>query len=70
MTKSSHEAELIAASDGGSKVIWCHHFLAGQGYSMESTVIAQDNQATIARILKGRSIASCSHSQLLAASRS
>ena len=53
VTKSSHEAELIAASDGGSKVIWCRRFLKGQGYAIQSTSVAQDNQATISTIVKG-----------------
>jgi hypothetical protein len=53
VTKSSHEAELVAASDGGSKAIWCRRFLEGQGYVMPPTLVGQDNMATIASLLKG-----------------
>jgi hypothetical protein len=54
VTKSSHEAELVALSDGGSQVIWSRAFLIAQGYDMPAAIIYQDNQGTIASIMKGR----------------
>jgi hypothetical protein len=54
VTKSSHEAELVALSDGGSQVIWSRNFLIAQGYDLPATEIYQDNQATITSIKKGK----------------
>ena len=54
VTKSSHEAELVALSDGGSQVIWSRNFLIAQGYELPATVIYQDNQATITSIKRGK----------------
>ena len=54
VTKSSHEAELVALSDGGSQVIWSRNFLIAQGYDLPATEIFQDNQATITSIKKGK----------------
>jgi hypothetical protein len=56
-TKSSTEAELVAASDHYSQVIWCSEFFRAQGYSVQTPVLAQDNMSTIALINKGRSTA-------------
>ena len=53
VTKSSHEAELVAASDGGSQVLWARSFLVHQGYNPKPAVIMQDNMATISSLNKG-----------------
>jgi hypothetical protein len=53
VTKSSHEAELVAASDGGSQVLWTRSFLVHQGYDPKPAVIMQDNMATISSLNKG-----------------
>ena len=54
MSKSSHEAELNALSDGGSPVIWSRSFLISLGYRVGAAIIHQDNQATIRSINNGR----------------
>lgn len=53
VSKSSHEAELVAASDGGSQVIWTRSFLISQGYDVGAATIMQDNMATISSLNKG-----------------
>jgi hypothetical protein len=60
VTKSSHEAELVSASDGGSQVIWSRDFVIGQGYDLPPTVIYQDNMGTIASIKKGKAASTAS----------
>jgi hypothetical protein len=52
VTKSSAEAELVAASDELSQVIWLREFLIGQGYTPKYTYLYQDNKSTIAMINK------------------
>ena len=54
MTKSSTEAELVAASDGGTQVIWSREFLLAQGENIEESTIYQDNMSTIALLEKGK----------------
>jgi hypothetical protein len=54
VTKSSSEAELVAASDEISQVIWLREFLIGQGYQPKQTILYQDNRSTIAMISRGR----------------
>lgn len=46
-TKSSTEAELIAASDMVPQQIWTRNFLIGQGYDIDRSVLFQDNQFAI-----------------------
>ena len=53
MTKSSHEAELVSLSDGGSQVIWSRNFVIAQGYDLPPVRIGQDNQAVIHSIQRG-----------------
>ena len=53
MTKSSHEAELVSLSDGGSQVIWSRNFVIAQGYDLPPVKIGQDNQAVIHSIQRG-----------------
>ena len=53
VSKSSHEAELVATSDGGSQVIWTRSFLISQGYDVGPATIMQDNMATISSLTKG-----------------
>ena len=53
-SKSSTEAELIAASDGCGQVLWTKNFVAEQGYKIIDAVIYQDNKSTITLIKSGK----------------
>jgi len=55
VTKSSTEAELVAASDGLSEVIWTRDFLIAQGYKVPPARIFQDNKSTISLLERGYS---------------
>ncbi len=46
-TKSSTEAELVAASNYLPQSIWTHMFLEKQGYNIMEQVIYQDNESTM-----------------------
>lgn len=46
-TRSSTEAELVAANDVMGQLLWTQHFLKGQGYSSTQTRLYQDNQSAI-----------------------
>jgi hypothetical protein len=54
-TKSSTEAELVAAADVCSQVIWTRDFLLEQGYKVGPASIMQDNTSTIHLISNGSS---------------
>ena len=54
VSKSSHEAELVALSDGAGQVLWSREFLIAQGYNMQPATIKQDNKSTIQTAEKGR----------------
>jgi hypothetical protein len=53
-TKSSAECELVAATDGGTHMIWTREFLIDQGYPRMKCVLHQDNEATIFLLKHGR----------------
>jgi hypothetical protein len=55
VSKSSTEAELIAASDELSPAVWVRNFLIAQGHDVGPVNLFQDNLSTIALIHKGRS---------------
>ena len=46
-TKSSTEAELIAASDMTNQILWTKYFLEEQGFKIEENYLYQDNQSAI-----------------------
>jgi hypothetical protein len=46
-TRSSTEAELIAADDIIGHVLWTRLFLEAQGYAVKDNVVFQDNQSAI-----------------------
>ena len=46
-TKSSAEAELVAASDEVSEIIDTREFLISQGYKEKPAILHQDNQSAI-----------------------
>jgi hypothetical protein len=55
VTKSSTEAELVAASDHASEALASREFLIAQGIVVDPAVIFQDNQSTMAMIHNGAS---------------
>ena len=55
VTKSSTEAELVAASDFASEAIFSGDFLVAQGEVISPAIIHQDNMSTIAMIKNGMS---------------
>ena len=46
-TKSSTEAELVAASDMSGQILWTKEFLAHQGYQVKRNILYQDNKSAI-----------------------
>jgi hypothetical protein len=55
-TRSSTEAELVAADDAAGPMLWTQRFLAGQGYESE-TILFQDNKSTMLLEQNGRASA-------------
>jgi hypothetical protein len=55
MTKSSTEAELVGLSDRVPQTIWVRDFMQSQGYALGPAKVFQDNQSTMALVVKGRS---------------
>jgi hypothetical protein len=55
VTKSSTEAELVAASDFASGGLDFNNFMMAQGYQVEPVMIEQDNKSCITMLEKGRS---------------
>ena len=54
-TRSSTEAELVAADDFIGKLLWMQRFLKAQGYSLRKNILLQDNKSAILLETKGRS---------------
>ena len=46
-TKSSTEAELIAASNMSGQILWTLYFLKALGYEIQNNIIYQDNKSAI-----------------------
>ena len=46
-TRSSTEAELVAADDAMTQILWTKHFMRAQGYKVKENMLLQDNQSTI-----------------------
>jgi len=53
-TRSSTEAELVAAADASTLIFWMQQFLEAQGYAVERNILYQDNKATILLETNGR----------------
>ena len=53
MTKSSTEAELVAASDESSALIGVRNFVRAQGLELGPVILYQDNKSTMSVIRKG-----------------
>ena len=54
-TKSSTEAEFVAASDLCSQVLWTRDFIIEQGYAVGPAVLHQDNQSAVKLMENGTS---------------
>ena len=46
-TKSSTEAELVAADDVSGQIIWTRYFLEAQGFGIKDNILYQDNQSAM-----------------------
>jgi len=46
-TRSSTEAELVAADDASTLILWTQIFLEAQGYHVKRNILFQDNKSTI-----------------------
>jgi hypothetical protein len=57
-TRSSTEAELVAADEVAGTMIWAKLFLQAQGYSVSENVLYQDNRSAILLEKIGRKSAS------------
>jgi hypothetical protein len=55
VTKSSTEAEMVAASDEMSHTLHYQEFLREQGYDVERAIVYQDNKSCMTLLEKGRS---------------
>lgn len=54
VTKSSTEAEVVAASDMATDILNAQSFLMNQGYKMRVPILLQDNQSAIRLLENGR----------------
>ena len=57
-TRSSTEAELIAASDRMPQIVWTRYFLEEQGYGINDNILYQDNQSAMLLEKNGRASSS------------
>ena len=46
-TRSSTETEVVSVDDAMPKILWTRYFMDAQGYSMEPSVLFQDNQSAM-----------------------
>ena len=53
-TKSSTEAELVAADDIMPQLLWTRYFLEAQGYDIKENILYQDNQSAMLLEKNGR----------------
>ena len=53
-TKSSTESELVGASDSVPQIVWTNYFLTSQGYSVNDTILYQDNTSAISMETNGK----------------
>ena len=53
-TRSSTEAELVAASDALSQILWTRYFIEDQGDYLDDAVLYQDNKSAILLEKNGR----------------
>ena len=53
-TRSSTEAELVAADDAATMILWTQAFMEGQGYRLDQNILYQDNKSAILLETNGR----------------
>jgi hypothetical protein len=53
-TRSSTEAELVAADDMATPILWTRLFMEAQGYKVEQNILFQDNKSTILLLNNGK----------------
>jgi hypothetical protein len=53
-TRSSTEAELVAADDMATSILWTRLFMEAQGYKVEKNILFQDNKSTILLLNNGK----------------
>ena len=56
-TTSSTHAELVGVSDYLPQILWAQKFLEAQGYPIDATFVAQDNQSAMKLEMNGRTSA-------------
>ena len=56
-TRSSADAEIVAADDVASKIMWTKSFLEEQGHKTNRNIVHQDNKSSILLMKNGRSSA-------------
>ena len=57
-TNSSTEAELVGASDSVPQIVWTNYFVSAQGYSINDTILYQDNTSAISMEKNGKLLSS------------
>lgn len=55
MTKSSTEAELVAASESAGQLLWTSRFIKALDHTVSESHLLQDNQSTMTLLTNGRS---------------
>jgi hypothetical protein len=55
VTRSSTEAEVVGVHDVMPQLLWTGHFLAGQGFNINESILYQDNTSSILIEKNGRS---------------
>ena len=55
-TKSSTEAELIGVDAALPQILWMQYFLEEQGYTIEQSILYQDNQSAMILETNGKTI--------------
>ena len=53
-TRSSCEAELVAADDMSTKILWTKLFMEAQGYNIRNNILFQDNKSTMLLLKNGK----------------
>ena len=53
-TKSSTIAELVAADDASTPILWTKLFLEAQGFDIKENILYQDNKSTILLLENGK----------------
>ena len=60
----STESELVSIEDVLGMIMWCKYFVEAQGYTIENTILYQDNKSTILLAKNGRMLAGKNSKQI------